>query len=129
MSYTDPDYKRNWMRKWRAEHPQEAMNAARRAHKRRAGVLLSDEEKKKRTAGVIAWQKKHPERFSVHQQVYRAVKAGKLVRKPCHLCGEIKVEAHHFDYSKPLEVEWVCRHHHELADKIRQISERQQASL
>ena len=31
---------------------------------------------------------------------------------PCCVCGEIKVEAHHADYSKPLEVIWFCRKHH-----------------
>lgn len=37
-------------------------------------------------------------------------KRGKLVPQPCH-CGA-KAEKHHHDYSKPLEVEWLCRKHH-----------------
>lgn len=45
------------------------------------------------------------------KQVYRALKSGALVRKPCERCGR-KAEAHHEDYSKPLCVNWLCRKHH-----------------
>jgi hypothetical protein len=41
-----------------------------------------------------------------------AIRAGKLVREPCAVCGEEKVDAHHDDYSKPLDVLWLCRLHH-----------------
>lgn len=44
--------------------------------------------------------------------VKNALTTGKIVKLPCQVCGEIKVEAHHTDYSKPLEVEWLCRKHH-----------------
>ena len=40
------------------------------------------------------------------------VKRGVIRRTPCIYCGEKKVEGHHEDYSKPLEVYWVCRPHH-----------------
>lgn len=41
-----------------------------------------------------------------------AVKAGKLPRKPCRVCGD-PAQMHHGDYRKPLAVEWLCREHHE----------------
>jgi hypothetical protein len=41
-----------------------------------------------------------------------AIRDGKLVRKPCQICGNDKTEAHHDDYSKPLEVKWFCFKHH-----------------
>lgn len=41
-----------------------------------------------------------------------AIRNGTLVRQPCEKCGDEKVEAHHDDYSKPLEVRWLCRKHH-----------------
>jgi len=42
----------------------------------------------------------------------RAIHAGVLIRKPCEICGEIKVDAHHDDYEKPLDIRWLCRTHH-----------------
>lgn len=46
-----------------------------------------------------------------------AIKTGKLVRLPCEGCGEAKSEAHHDDYSKPLEVKWLCRSCHAAAHR------------
>lgn len=68
-------------------------------------------------------------------QVAIALRAGRLERKPCQwvmsqietdlgargastekqLCGVSRVQAHHPDYSKPLEVEWLCAGHHRRA--------------
>lgn len=44
--------------------------------------------------------------------VNRMLKAGHLVSKPCEVCGKTKVDAHHDDYSRALEVRWLCRLHH-----------------
>lgn len=42
----------------------------------------------------------------------QTVRRGKLARQPCEVCGAAKAEAHHDDYSKPLNVRWLCRLHH-----------------
>ena len=34
---------------------------------------------------------------------------GLLLRKSCEECGAEKSQMHHEDYSKPLEVNWLCR--------------------
>jgi len=39
------------------------------------------------------------------------VRRGKLERRPCEHCGRA-AQAHHGDYSKPLDVRWLCRAHH-----------------
>lgn len=60
------------------------------------------------------WRKKFPERKSAHMKVYFALKKGLLTRLPCFICGE-KSEAHHADYSRPLDVVWLCPSHHRQA--------------
>lgn len=44
--------------------------------------------------------------------VYTEVRAGRLIPQPCEVCGAPKTDAHHDDYSKPLDVRWLCRIHH-----------------
>ncbi len=56
----------------------------------------------------------HPLKFRARDTVKRAVKSGRLIPKPCQSCGEVKSHAHHSDYSKPLDVEWLCHPCHEL---------------
>jgi ribosomal protein S27AE len=64
------------------------------------------------------WRKKNlpseDQRFkdNVRVKTYYAIKAGKLIRKPCEVCGEAKVEAHHDDYNKTYDVRWLCGKHH-----------------
>lgn len=45
-----------------------------------------------------------------------AFEHGRLVRQPCEVCGTTTwpVDAHHDDYTKPLDVRWLCRSHHKL---------------
>lgn len=52
---------------------------------------------------------RHPAKVAAWNAVARAVRAGRLVRKPCEVCESTeRVEAHHHDYSKPLDVQWLC---------------------
>lgn len=56
---------------------------------------------------------KHPERELARRLVHQAVASGKLVRQPCEVCQATPAEGHHDDYSKPLEVRWLCSPHHD----------------
>jgi len=38
--------------------------------------------------------------------------AGRLKKLPCKMCGTEDVDAHHEDYSKPLDVLFLCKSHH-----------------
>lgn len=62
--------------------------------------------------------KRFPEKNKARRKVRYAIKTGKLIKQPCEFCGETEVFAHHDDYSKPLEVRWVCRscHRYKLHD-------------
>lgn len=64
------------------------------------------------------------EKNAARAKVYRAIRSGELISQPCEVCGATKnIEAHHWDYSKPLDVQWLCREHHIEADKQRRILE------
>ena len=62
-------------------------------------------------------KERHPERTRARQVVTRAIRAGRLTRPDaCDRCGKGgTIEAHHADYSKPLEVEWLCKDCHAAA--------------
>jgi hypothetical protein len=50
-----------------------------------------------------------PGREKARRMVQDAIRSGELVRKACEACGTEKAHAHHDDYSKPLDVRWLCR--------------------
>lgn len=48
-------------------------------------------------------------RAHAQRQVFLAKKEGRLVPQPCEICDATKlIEAHHQDYTKPLDVNWLC---------------------
>lgn len=59
------------------------------------------------------WRKNNPIKHTAHMAVSNAIFRGRLVEKPCGVCGEIEnVHGHHDDYLKTLEVVWLCPMHH-----------------
>lgn len=57
---------------------------------------------------------KFPDRRKARVIVGNAVRDGAIQRQPCWVCGG-KAEAHHPDYSRPLDVVWLCSKHHKEA--------------
>jgi hypothetical protein len=49
-----------------------------------------------------------PAKRRAHVAVQHAIEEGRLQRQSCRICGAELAEAHHADYSKPLEVDWLC---------------------
>ena len=72
-----------------------------------------------RKARLRAAQKRHsrnnPDKALARSLVARALRAGKLTRQPCEVCGTARSQGHHDDYAKPLEVRWLCFTHHREA--------------
>lgn len=57
----------------------------------------------------------------------KAVKSGSIKRLPCERCGTTNmVQGHHEDYSKPLDVMWLCPIHH--AERHKEIRNEQMAN-
>jgi hypothetical protein len=71
------------------------------------------ERRKRLTEFEQAHRQRHPDRYKARTAVTNALASGRLTRQPCEACGTSeKVHAHHEDYSKPLEVRWLCETDH-----------------
>lgn len=57
------------------------------------------------------WRGRNPRKYAAHLLVNNAVRAGKLKREFCVICGA-KAHAHHDNYDYPLDVMWLCAVHH-----------------
>lgn len=57
-------------------------------------------------------RERSPEKYKARNAVSNALRDGRLIKQPCKVCGDPNTEAHHKDYSKPLDVEWFCFKHH-----------------
>jgi hypothetical protein len=67
---------------------------------------------------LTPWERKkrsleaNPVKAACYKIYKYAMRRGNLVRGPCAVCGEPKTEGHHTDYTKPLDVVWLCPEHH-----------------
>jgi len=68
-------------------------------------------------------EERYPEKAAARDAVQREVRAGRITRQPCEVCGiehgtprsdgtKVRVEAHHDQYDRPLDVRWLCGEHH-----------------
>lgn len=97
---------RIYLRKWREEN---------RERNRATFRAWNERNRESRRKAKQEWQRRNLHKARASNAVGRAVARGDLVREPCEVCGAAKVEAHHEDYDKPLEVRWLCHLHHAQA--------------
>ena len=64
--------------------------------------------RKEKTKHTKLGRKRHPEKSRARLKLQAAIASSQMIRLPCRDCGATKTEAHHPDYSKPLEVIWLC---------------------
>lgn len=77
-----------------------------------------------RRLSVNKYRQNNRDKAVAHDRVFYAVSHNKLIKMACVICGNANAEAHHEDYSKPLEVVWLCdkchkKRHLELKAKNR----------
>jgi hypothetical protein len=70
--------------------------------------------RERRRQATQRWREKNREKVNAHASLANALKVGKIERPDhCEQCGkECKPEGHHPDYSKRLDVVWLCRQCH-----------------
>jgi len=60
------------------------------------------------SAIVKRWRMENPAGYAAHNAVSNAVRNKTLSKEPCVFCMSPDVHAHHRDYSRPLDVIWLC---------------------
>lgn len=89
-------------RDWRQSNPDLALGQKRRWRHRLGPV--------RRARLRREWQLGNREKEIAHQAVARALRRGDLVRpEACSQCGRTgRIQGHHADYARQLDVEWLC---------------------
>ncbi len=110
---------------WRTAHKREhaIYERARRAINKQSAreinksQYLRDAEARKKMASD--YRAKHPNREKAHNILRGHVRGGRIVRPPsCQSCGDNgRLQAHHYDYSEPCDVFWLCASCHGLLHK------------
>jgi len=102
-SFANKNRNRKRRRNWRREHPET----------READMRWCRDNPEKRAAIALRSRLNNLEKHAARGKVKTAIAKGILVRGWCEVCGKRPVHAHHDDYSKPLEVRWLCQYHHQ----------------
>jgi len=75
----------------------------------------AEENKDRRRELWMEYHWRNPHKTYARQALYYEVKCGRI-KRPLHCsecgCSSLKIEGHHDDYSKPLDVRWLCRDCH-----------------
>lgn len=104
------------------EYERNRSNRAERVQKNKERLLWLKEHdyekyRKQKTEANNRWRNKNEAKRIAEGRLNDAIRFGKIIRPTiCPKCGvEGLIEAHHFDYSKPLDVIWLCSDcHHKL---------------
>lgn len=88
-------------------------------HKELLAKRQTDEFRKRRAKRNAQWAARYPEKALAQSRLHEATATGRVIRMPCEVCGAKKgIHAHHEDYSKPLDVKWLCPLHHVARHRV-----------
>jgi hypothetical protein len=103
-------------------HRESSLEAAREYDRQRADLphrvelrkayQQTDRYRQSSSEGKKRYAARNPEKRRAQSLVAYQIRLGNITRQPCQVCGEAKSEAHHEDYSSPLDVMWLCDTHH-----------------
>lgn len=99
------------IKRWRETNP-ERWKEIQLLASRRYKAAHPERYRENQAKALMKHRELHPEKYAAKQAVLIATRAGRLIRRPCEICGEPKTHGHYDDYSKPLSVRWLCQKHH-----------------
>lgn len=116
-----PEKQREYMKQYYKSHKEEfakkAKDWARANPEKRREISSKHGRSIKGRISKAKWFKDNWEnikhKVAAKNSVHRAVRKGVLIKGLCAVCGDVRVEAHHTDYTKPLDVVWLCDGHHQ----------------
>lgn len=63
---------------------------------------------------------RYPDRIRARNVISSRINRGSLIKGTCVVCGSTDTVAHHIDYTKPLDIVWLCKkHHREIHNEMR----------
>jgi hypothetical protein len=83
----------------------------------RKNYAKTEAGKKAHARALKKYRENYHQRYATHIIFCNAVRDGKVEKLPCLICGN-EAEGHHPDYSKPLDVIWLCNKHHREAHNL-----------
>lgn len=91
-------------------------------HRVEQRIIYSESEQGRlsHSKAKLKWRENNMEKRKANNIVRSALISGALIKSnKCQLCGCIKdrLEGHHYDYSEPLKVTWLCSKCHRLFHK------------
>ena len=95
----------NWSDRFRAE-------ARVRTKKHRLDNRNTERWKTSRSQYAKEYGAANKYKCRARRAVLAAIKKGTLEKQPCRICGNPQSQAHHPDYSRPLDIVWLCPLHH-----------------
>ena len=98
-----------WMREYRKKNTQKF-----RDYQREYNRLW---RKKNGYHTEYKWKKNNRIKVNAERLIQNYIKNGKMKRQPCVICGKKNGLGHHPDYSKPIEVIFLCPLHHKEIHK------------
>ena len=129
-------YKAEWQRKnrdllntrLRDRYEKNIEKSREEARKRAVKCRKSKKYKEKKNDYDREYRKEYPEKVQARDKVKYAVSTGELIRSSqCELCKKVcHTHGHHQDYSKPLDIIWLCptchishhRNHKNCAERL-----------
>jgi hypothetical protein len=85
-----------------------------RGNRQKKEYLESKEYKSSHLKANQKWRLKNKEKVVAYYKVGNAIRYRKIKKENCRICNKKASHAHHYDYSKPLDVFWLCSKHHRL---------------
>lgn len=79
--------------------------------------------------GAKAWAERNRDKRLAQMAAGNAVTRRRMARGPCEVCGTTEgVQGHHDDYSRPLDVRWLCVAHHAEHHRVEREKARQKTA-